>query len=206
MWCLKIPSSSACQLDGAQCPRMEKGRAEVKPSSKRTCHRWSSWEGWSWTRSMCFTGWLGPSQKRFLIYMQKFPLYCCSQTFWSLDHLHCTQRVMCSPAGEQADRDYVPWAAASVASHFSVPKAGCSDPKTDLVKDGQKTSLKGVWREKESSSKGKYSSAKFQCTRSLSSAYILPTHRLISAPGSLAPCQWECRFWQFVQSAVRNCS
>lgn len=103
--------------------------------------------------------------------------------------------------------DYVPWAATSVpSSFFSVLKVGCSDPKMDLVKDGQKTSMKGVWREKESSSKGEHSSPRFQCTRSPSSAYILPTHRLISVPGSLAPCQWECEFWRFVQSAVRNCS
>lgn len=77
--------------------------------------------------------------------------------------LHSTQRVMCSPAREQAARDYVPWAATSVASClFSVSKVGCSDPKKDLAKDGQKPSLKGVWREKESSRKGKHSSVRFQ--------------------------------------------
>lgn len=179
---------------------------EVKPYPRRSCRRWRSQEGWSWTRSMCLTGWLAASQKRFPIYIQKFPLHCCSPTFWSLSHLHCTHRVMCSSAGEQAAGDYVPWAATFVASHlFSVPKIGCSDPKKDLVKDGKKISLKGVWREKETSSKGKHSSVRFQCTKSPSSAYILPTHHLISMPGSLAPCQRECRFWQFVQSAIRNC-
>lgn len=150
--------------------------------------------------SYCLTGPF-PSTCKNSLYIAKAQHFGLSTTFTAF-------RGICTHLQGASTWDYyVPWAATSVASRlFSVPKVGFSDIKKDLVKkDGQKTSLKGVWREKESSKKGKHSSVS-QCTKSPSSAYILPTHRLISVPESLAPCQWECRFWQFVQSAVRNCS